>query len=95
MSILNFELDDHNSIRNTDLYGQPLSIRELQIIKLIATQGMSRKQIAIILNVSEHTIRNQTVSIFDKLNIDNNIKIAIVYLNNEIPSNMITAVSQD
>ena len=95
MSILNFQLDDHNSIRNTDLYGQPLSIRELQIIKLIATQGMSRKQIAIILNVSEHTIRNQTVSIFDKLNIDNNIKIAIVYLNNEIPSNMITAVSQD
>ena len=95
MSILNFELDDHNSIRNTDLYGQPLSIRELQIIKLIATRGMSRKEIATALNVSPNTIRNQTMSIFDKLNIDNNIKIAIAYLRDEIPSNMTTAVSQD
>ena len=95
MSILNFELDDHNSIRNTDLYGQPLSIRELQIIKLMATRGMSRKEIATALNVSPNTIRNQTMSIFDKLNIDNNIKIAIAYLRDEIPSNMKTAVSQD
>ena len=92
MPILNFKIDpktDYDSIRNHELYGKPLSDRETEILVLIATKGLSRSEIAKELSISPYTVRNQVFSIFDKLNINNNVQVAIVYLTGEIPSDMI------
>lgn len=91
-NLLDFTLTDINKIRRSDLYGKKLSERELQVIKLMC-KGMSRKEIAKELIVSPHTIRNHLVSIFGKLNVSDNLKVVIVYLNDEIPENMIPDLS--
>ena len=86
--LLNFTLTDYEQIRRSDRYGKMLSIREMQVIKLMSL-GKTRDEIAEELSISSHTVRNQVSCIFDKLNIDSNIKVVIVYLNEEIPDNMI------
>ena len=91
-NLLDFTKTDYNQIRRSDRYGKKLSTREMDIIKLMGL-GKSRQEIATELHISPSTVRNQTVAIMDKLNVDSNLKIVIVYLTEEIPSNMIPNLS--
>jgi len=60
----------HNgNCRNSDKLGKPLSDSELQIIEQLLA-GNNRQQIASNLSKSENTIRNQIVSICDKLELN-------------------------
>ncbi len=52
-----------------------LTLREQTILDLI-TQGKSTKEIAGLLGLSPHTIRNQTAGLFDKLGVTNRTEAA-------------------
>ena len=63
-----FDFEDYN-----------ISERELEIIRLIA-DGLSNKEIASHLFLSEGTVRNYLSSILDKLNLrDNRTQVAVFY----------------
>lgn len=55
-----------------------ISERELEIIKLIAS-GMSNKEIAAELFLSEGTVRNYLSNILDKLNLRDRTQVAVFY----------------
>ena len=64
-----FEGDGKDRRRSSDAPPAPwLTERELEILTAIA-QGMSRKEIARSLYISENTVRNHTAHIYDKLHI--------------------------
>ncbi|MBI1795165.1 MAG: response regulator transcription factor [Chloroflexi bacterium] len=48
----------------------PLTERESEVINLLA-KGMANKQIAVALNISEHTVKFHVSSIYAKLNVTN------------------------
>ena len=48
----------------------PLTDRESEVLGLLAT-GMANKQIAVALNISEHTVKFHVSSIYTKLNVTN------------------------
>jgi DNA-binding CsgD family transcriptional regulator len=52
-----------------------LSKRELQIAELVA-EGKSNLEIAQCSAITEHTVKNYLLRIFDKLGIDNRVKLA-------------------
>ena len=54
--------------------------KELQIISLVA-EGLSNKEIAERLFLSEGTVRNYISSILDKLNLRDRTQLAVFYLN--------------
>lgn len=56
--------------------------RELEIIALVA-QGMSNKEIARSLYLSEGTVRNYLSAILDKLNLRDRTQLAVFYLKHE------------
>ena len=53
----------------------PLSIREIEVIELVA-EGKSNRAIAEILFISENTVKGHIKRICNKLNVDNRIEIA-------------------
>jgi DNA-binding NarL/FixJ family response regulator len=55
----------------------PLSQRELEILGLIA-KGNMNKEIARILGLSTHTIRNYTVQIMKKMGVDDRTSAAVL-----------------
>ncbi len=55
----------------------PLSARELEILTLIA-KGNMNKEIARILGLSTHTVRNYTVKILRKLDVDDRTSAAVL-----------------
>ncbi len=55
---------------------ETLSAREMEVAQMIA-QGENNKRIALILNISERTVKAHLSSIFRKLNIDDRLHLAI------------------
>jgi two-component system response regulator DegU len=59
-----------------DEHYSPLSPRETEILKLV-TNGMSNKEIAYKLGISQQTVKNHMTSILKKLNVDDRTQAAI------------------
>jgi DNA-binding NarL/FixJ family response regulator len=59
-----------------DEHYSPLSPRETEILKHV-TQGMSNKEIAYKLGISQQTVKNHMTSILKKLNVDDRTQAAI------------------
>lgn len=57
----------------------PLSPREMEILQLI-TQGMSNKEIASTLNISQQTVKNHMTSILKKLHVQDRTQAAVTAL---------------
>ncbi len=62
-----------------DYAAHDISDRELDIIRLIA-EGLSNKEIAAQLFLSEGTVRNYLSSILDKLGLRDRTQVAVFYL---------------
>lgn len=58
-----------------------LSCRKQEIIELIA-EGMTNKEIAVVLNISEKTVKTYVKNIMLKLEVDNRCKIIAWYYKN-------------
>ena len=62
-----------------------LTAREREIIDVIIKQGHStNKQIAVHLNMSEHTLRNHLSSIYSKLEVENRLELAMYAVKHHI-----------
>lgn len=59
------------------------SSREIEIIKLIS-EGLSNREIAQRIFISEGTVKNYSTSILDKTNLQHRTQIAVYYLKNEL-----------
>lgn len=55
--------------------GPILSARELEVLALIV-KGLANKQIAYVLNIAEHTVKNHVKSILDKLDVEDRTQAA-------------------
>jgi two-component system response regulator DegU len=55
---------------------QPLSLREMEVLACV-TQGMSNKEIAVKLQISQQTVKNHVTSILRKLGLDDRTQAAI------------------
>ena len=53
-----------------------LTPRECEVIALVA-RGMTNKRMAVVLGISEHTVRNHLCSIYQKLNLKNRLQVAV------------------
>ena len=71
-----------NSSSNTDFSSFGITEKELEIITLIA-DGLSNKEIANILFLSEGTVRNTLSTILQKLNLRDRNQVAIFYYKNK------------
>lgn len=60
-----------------------LSKRELEILKYIS-KGMSNKEIAAQLYLSDKTVRNSLTTIFKKINVKDRVQAAILAINNNL-----------
>lgn len=72
-----------NENRGSKLDKGLFSTREIEIIKLIA-EGLSNKEIAQKIFISEGTVKNYITSILDKTNLQHRTQIAVYYLKNEL-----------
>lgn len=63
----------------TDYKEYGISERELEVIRLTA-EGLSNKEIAARLYLSEGTVRNYLTTILDKLNLRDRTQLAVFYL---------------
>jgi DNA-binding CsgD family transcriptional regulator len=52
--------------------------RERQVIELVA-QGLNNRQMAIAMGISEHAIKNNLKSIYDRLGVWNRLELALWY----------------
>jgi len=69
----------------TDSKGQVLlSRREQEIVSKVA-EGMRNREIAELLHLSEHTVKNHLFRIFERLGISNRAEL-ILYLHSQKPS---------
>lgn len=59
----------------TQVPGPILSARELEVLELIV-KGLANKQIAYVLNIAEHTVKNHVKSILDKLDVEDRTQAA-------------------
>jgi DNA-binding NarL/FixJ family response regulator len=57
------------------LPGPVLSAREVEVLELIV-KGLANKQIAYVLNIAEHTVKNHVKNILDKLGVDDRTQAA-------------------
>lgn len=71
------QLLESGNYRNDDKLGKPLSKRENEIVRLMLDGFYTRQLLAKKLYLSEHTIRNNIVSICDKLNVDDTTGIVL------------------
>ncbi|NOT43614.1 MAG: helix-turn-helix transcriptional regulator [Acidobacteria bacterium] len=52
-----------------------LAPRQFEIADLVA-RGRTNKEIALALNISAHTVRNTLLTIFERLGVDNRVRLA-------------------
>jgi DNA-binding NarL/FixJ family response regulator len=85
---LNFIMDlisEVPSLRVLNSSGDSLlTPREEQVVALVA-EGLSNRQIAIELNLSEHTIKKYLFRIFEKLGISSRVELVLYAVNNGDP----------
>jgi DNA-binding NarL/FixJ family response regulator len=75
----------HNSVSPEATKIASLTLREREIIDVIIKQGRStNKQIAVHLNMSEHTLRNHLSSIYGKLEVENRLELAMYAVKHHI-----------
>ncbi|MDV3427641.1 MAG: response regulator transcription factor [Bacillota bacterium] len=67
-----------NSSRESDFSAFGITVKELEIIRLVA-EGLSNKEIAGSLYLSEGTVRNSLSAILEKLNLRDRTQVAIFY----------------
>jgi DNA-binding NarL/FixJ family response regulator len=58
---------------------QPLSSREMEVLTYV-TRGMSNKEIAVLLRISQQTVKNHVTSILRKLGVEDRTQAAIYAL---------------
>src|SRR5258708_34315233 len=64
----------------TDSKGRPLlTVREQQVLHLLA-DGLSNYELATVLRLSEHTVKNHLFRIYDKLGVSNRMEAALYAL---------------
>src|SRR5258708_34209699 len=64
----------------TDSKGRPLlTAREQQVLHLLA-DGLSNYELATVLRLSEHTVKNHLFRIYDKLGVSNRMEAALYAL---------------
>ena len=67
---------------------ESLTSREREIINVMVNQGHStNKQIALHLNMSEHTLRNHLSSIYSKLEVENRLELVMYAVKHHISEN--------
>ncbi len=60
---------------HSQVSGPILSAREMEVLELIV-KGLANKQIAYVLNIAEHTVKNHVKSILDKLDVEDRTQAA-------------------
>lgn len=81
-------LSQKDQLRLLDSQGSKLlSNREMDVVRLVA-EGMGNRGIAQELRLSEHTVKNYLLHIFDKLGISNRVELVLYAMTNQakIPS---------
>jgi two-component system, NarL family, response regulator LiaR len=58
-----------------------LSVRELQILQLLA-EGKSNREIAVLLNLSPHTIKTHVSGIMSKFGVSDRVQVAVYAFRN-------------
>lgn len=64
-----------------------LSAREQQVVRFVA-EGLSNREIAVRLHLSEHTVKNYIFHIFNKLGISNRVELVLYAANQRLPSKL-------
>ncbi|MBI3668279.1 MAG: response regulator transcription factor [Acidobacteria bacterium] len=62
-----------------------LTAREEEVVRLVA-EGMRNRDIALKLNVSEHTVRNYLFRVFDKLGVSSRVELVLYALSRRDPA---------
>jgi len=71
---------DNNRALSQDIeMNNPLSVREMEVLSYIA-QGLSNKEIAILLGISHQTVKNHVSAILRKIGVDDRTQAAIYTL---------------
>jgi DNA-binding NarL/FixJ family response regulator len=79
----------------TDSHGRPLlTAREQQVLHLLA-DGLSNLELATVLRLSEHTVKNHLFRIYDKLGVSNRMEAVLYALTprNTVPHSATNAVT--
>ena len=63
--------------------GKQLTDRQYEIVKLLC-QGKSRFEMAEILDISPHTVKNLIVAITDKTGLESSLQIALWHIDNAL-----------
>jgi DNA-binding NarL/FixJ family response regulator len=75
-------LSQKHQLRLLDSQGSKLlSHREMDVVRLVA-EGLSNREIAQELKLSEHTVKNYLLHIFDKLGISNRVELVLYAMTN-------------
>ena len=69
------DIKDHNGSERFDLFSD-LTAREEQILKQVA-QGLSNKEVALVLTLSEKTVKHYMTNVLQKLQVRNRVEAAI------------------
>jgi DNA-binding NarL/FixJ family response regulator len=73
------------SLRVLNVSGDSLlTPREEQVVALVA-EGLGNRQIAVELNLSEHTVKKYLFRIFEKLGISSRVELVLYAVNNGDP----------
>lgn len=70
--------------------GSLLSARETDVVRCVA-EGLTNREIAQRLKLTEHTVKNYLFRIFDKLGVSSRVEVVLFALGNGVPRNGIPA----
>ena len=74
-------------VRAVDANGLSLlSEREMEVVRSLA-EGLTNREIAERLGLSQHTIKNYLFRVFDKLGVSNRLELALFAINHRLVSN--------
>jgi len=71
-----------NHANFSHLANSPLSVRETDVVRCVA-EGMTNREIARRLKLTEHTVKNYLFRIFDKLGVSSRVEVVLYALNGE------------
>ena len=71
-----------NHANFTHLADSPLSAREADVVRCVA-EGLTNREIARRLKLTEHTVKNYLFRIFDKLGVSSRVEVVLYALNGE------------
>ena len=75
------------TLANFEVHGKSvLSTREMDVVRCVA-EGLSNREIAQRLKLTEHTVKNYLFRIFDKLGVSSRVEVVLFALGNTTPIN--------